>query len=49
MTLVVLLAGLAAGGCGAGSNSSSDPAVKLQRQDLAAVTRALAGTQSSVG
>ena len=31
------------------SNSSSDPAVKLQRQDLAAVTRALAGTQGSVG
>ena len=49
MTLVVLLAGLAAGGCGAGSNSSSDPAVKLQRQDLAAVSRALARTQSSVG
>jgi len=49
VTFVLLLAGLAAGGCGAGSNSSSDPAVKLQRQDLAAVTRALAGTQSSVG
>jgi hypothetical protein len=47
--LVVLLAALAAGGCGGMSNSSSDPAVKLQRQDLAAVSRALAGTQSSVG
>jgi hypothetical protein len=48
VALVVLLAGLAAGGC-AGTNRSSDPAVELQRQDLAAVTRALAATQSSVG
>ena len=31
------------------SSSSSDPAAKLQRQDLAAVSRALARTQSSVG
>jgi hypothetical protein len=45
----MLLAGLAAGGCGGRSNSSSDPAVKLQRQDLAAVSRALADAQSSVG
>jgi hypothetical protein len=44
----VLLAGLTAGGCGARSNSSSDRAVKLQRQDLAAVSRALADTQGSV-
>lgn len=44
----MLLAGLAAGGCGATTNVSTQPGVELQRQDLAAVTRALSGTQSSV-
>jgi hypothetical protein len=46
--IALVLAGLAAGGCGGTTNGSSDPAVELQRQDLAAVTRALTGTQSSV-
>jgi hypothetical protein len=45
----VLLAALAASGCGGTSDSSSDPAVNLQRQDLGAVSRALARTRSSVG
>jgi hypothetical protein len=46
--MLVLLGGIAVAGCG-GSDSPSPAALRLQRHDLAIVSRALEETESSVG
>jgi hypothetical protein len=47
-TLLLLLSGVVAAGCGASGDASSSDAVRLQREDLVAVSRALTSAEPSV-